>query len=129
MICQRFPPDNQVKGIIGTQLVSAIEPTRWHLWAFSSWKKFEATLESEEQSLENVQIDRLDEFLLVALSCRAKRQQNLVNSVKAFVIPCNNKTTIDALFTLMEHCQEICFFESSERKKRVGMGQAFQLVG
>ena len=73
-------------------------------------EKVEATLESEEQSLENVQIDRLDEFLLVALSCRAKRQQNLVNSVKAFVIPCNNKTTIDALFTLMEHCQEICFF-------------------
>ena len=72
-------------------------------------EKVEATLESEEQYLENVQIDRLDESMLVALSCRAKRQQNLVNSVKTFSISCHNKRTIDALSTLMEHCQEICF--------------------
>ena len=63
------------------------------------------------QSLENVQIDRLDESLLVlvALSCREKRQQNFLSSVKTFVIPCNNKRTTDALFSLMERCQEICF--------------------
>ena len=65
-------------------------------------EKIEATLESEEQSLEIVQIDRLDESLLVALSCRAKRQHIVVSSVKTFLIPCDNKTTTDALFDLTE---------------------------
>ena len=113
MICKRFPPDEKVNGIVGTQLATLrCSCHQTHSVAplgFLLLEEVEATLESEEQSLENVQIDRLDELLLRALSLRSKRQQNLVISVKTFVIRCNNKTIVDALFTLMENCQEICF--------------------
>ena len=136
MICKRFPSNNQVKGITGSQFVNVrCSCNRTHSVAplgFLLLEKVEATLESEEQYLENVQIDRLDESMLVALSCRAKRQQNLVNSVKTFSISCHNKRTIDALSTLMEHCQEICFRilrveEEVGQEGSAVLRQAFQL--